>query len=251
MDEQGDKQLTLVTYNIHRCIGRDGHFSPDRVAKVLKPLQADFIALQEVETRNEGGLNLLQKFSEETGMTEIVTGPTLYRSDSAYGNALLSRHRLQDYHTIDISHPGREPRGCISVTAHINRHRIHLMATHLGLRPAERRAQVRSLLSELEQQPADISILMGDLNEWFLWGRPLRWLHHHFTRTSAPRSFPTWLPMLSLDRIWVDPRASLRSIYQIKTPLARAASDHLPIAATLIVGEGETGHERTQTPEQQ
>jgi len=226
-------QLTLATYNIHRCIGTDGRFEPERVAEVLKLLQADFIALQEVETRSDGGIDLLEQFSHATGMKEIVAGPTMYRSDSQYGNALLSRHPLERHETIDISYPEREPRGAISATALIDDCRIHLLATHLGLRPVERRDQVRLLLSELEKQKSDISILMGDLNEWFLWGRPLRWLHRHFTRTSAPATFPARFPLLSLDRIWVDPRSAIRSIRRVSNPTSRLASDHLPITATI------------------
>jgi endonuclease/exonuclease/phosphatase family metal-dependent hydrolase len=76
-------------------------------------------------------------------------------------------------------------------------------------------------------------LLRGDLNEWFLWGRPLRWLHAHFEATPSPRSFPARAPLLALDRIWVEPRALLQRLWVHLTPAARAASDHIPVVADI------------------
>jgi endonuclease/exonuclease/phosphatase family metal-dependent hydrolase len=77
------------------------------------------------------------------------------------------------------------------------------------------------------------TVLLGDLNEWFLWGRPLRWLHAHFERPPAPRTFPAGWPVLALDRVWVKPRRCLRAIAVHRSLLARHASDHLPVVAAL------------------
>jgi endonuclease/exonuclease/phosphatase family metal-dependent hydrolase len=74
---------------------------------------------------------------------------------------------------------------------------------------------------------------MGDLNEWFLWGRPLRWLHRHFRKTPSPRSFPARAPLLALDRIWVEPRVLLQRLWVHASPAARAASDHVPVVADI------------------
>jgi endonuclease/exonuclease/phosphatase family metal-dependent hydrolase len=76
-------------------------------------------------------------------------------------------------------------------------------------------------------------VLAGDLNEWFLWGRPLRWLHAHFEETPAPATFPARLPLLALDRVWTSPRSMLRRLAVHRSPLARRASDHLPLVADL------------------
>ena len=40
--------LTIATYNIHGAVGSDGRFAPARVARVLREINADIIALQEV-----------------------------------------------------------------------------------------------------------------------------------------------------------------------------------------------------------
>jgi endonuclease/exonuclease/phosphatase family metal-dependent hydrolase len=77
---------------------------------------------------------------------------------------------------------------------------------------------------------------MGDLNEWYLWGRPLRWLHAHFReKPRAPPTFPARRPVFALDRIWISPAGCLRRLRCHATPLAREASDHLPLTAEVIV----------------
>ena len=76
---------------------------------------------------------------------------------------------------------------------------------------------------------------MGDLNEWFLWGRPLRRLHRYFVETPALATFPSRLPCLALDRVWAHPRSMLASLAVHRSEIARVASDHLPIVATLAV----------------
>ena len=86
------------------------------------------------------------------------------------------------------------------------------------------------------REKAAATVLLGDLNEWFLWGRPLRWLHARFGHAPAPPSFPARRPLLALDRIWVEPRPILRELRAHASPLARVASDHVPLRAVLELG---------------
>ena len=226
--------MKLATYNIHACIGTDRRFDPDRIVKVLREIDADVVALQEVEHHRVGDLDLLDYLASETGL-HAIAGPTLLRESRHYGNALLTRLPVTALHRIDLSMPNREPRGAIDVTLDCDGQRLQIIATHLGLHPRERRHQVRQLLSMLESSSADRYVLMGDLNEWFLWGRILRWLRKHFHATPHLATFPTTCPLLALDRIWVNPRGMLVNIETHRTPLARHASDHLPLTAQLFM----------------
>jgi endonuclease/exonuclease/phosphatase family metal-dependent hydrolase len=76
-------------------------------------------------------------------------------------------------------------------------------------------------------------VLIGDLNEWFLWGRPL--LQVFFEETPAPATFPSGFPLFALDRAWAKPRRRLRQLLVHSSPLARRASDHLPLVASVEV----------------
>ena len=227
-------RLTLATYNVHRCIGSDRRYDPDRILGVLEELDADVVALQEVERRPWRGRDVLAWLGETAGYA-TVAGPTLLREANHYGNALLTRARLLGTRRIDLSVLGREPRGAIDADLDWKGVPVQLVATHLGLKPAERRAQTLRLLELFNPSDGRLSVLMGDLNEWFLWGRPLRWLRALFGRTPEPRTFPARWPLFALDRIWVQPASSLRAVAVHRSALARLASDHLPLKATVEI----------------
>lgn len=221
-------RIKLASYNIHGAIGTDGCLNPERILGVLRELQADVIALQEVESGVEGR-EILAYLAGETGFYP-VTGPTLWREAGHYGNALLARWPVLDERRLDLSFRAREPRGALSATIACPA-RLQIVTTHLGLWPPERRYQVRCLLNLFDMERVMPAILMGDINEWLLWGKPLRWLHAYFTATPAPATFPSRFPLFSLDRIWVRPRRALLEIGVHASRLARRASDHLPITA--------------------
>jgi endonuclease/exonuclease/phosphatase family metal-dependent hydrolase len=223
--------LRLATWNIHACIGRGGVFKPQRTATVLNELAADVVALQEVEHHSVDGLDLLQYFAAKTGLTGIA-GPTLKRGPRRYGNALLTCLPVLDIVRVDLTLDGREPRGALDALLDWRGRRLQVLATHLGLRPLERRRQVRRLLARVETRQADATVLMGDLNEWLLWGRPLRWLRGHFAPAPHLRTWPAAAPMFALDRIWTRPDPP-DTITTHRTPLARVSSDHLPLKAVL------------------
>jgi endonuclease/exonuclease/phosphatase family metal-dependent hydrolase len=224
--------MRVVTYSIHACIGADGRFDPVRIAHVLRQLNADVLALQEVENHPLGDGELLDYLAAETGLTAFA-GPTLLRETRHYGNPLLTRLPVLTLNRIDLGLPQREPRGAIDAMLNWHGIRIQVVATRLGLRPGERRQQVRQLLALYESDPAALSILLGDLNEWLLWGRPLRWLRWHFAPASQPHTCPARFPLLALDRIRVHPRNALTGIAVHDSPEARVASDHLPLMAAL------------------
>jgi endonuclease/exonuclease/phosphatase family metal-dependent hydrolase len=223
--------LRVVTYNIHRCRGLDRRVRPERITAVLSAIDADIIALQEVGSDHDG-VDTLERLRHATGL-KAVSGPARWRAAGAHGNCLLSRHPIVECTHLDLTYQRREARSAIDAVIDCEGTLLRVLATHLGLRPAERRAQVRSLLKALEAETPHPTLLMGDLNEWFLWGRPLRWLHRHFRKTPSPRSFPARAPLLALDRIWVEPRVLLQRLWVHASPAARAASDHVPVVADI------------------
>ncbi|MBA4141960.1 MAG: endonuclease/exonuclease/phosphatase family protein [Nitrosospira sp.] len=227
-------RLTLVTYNIHAAIGTDGRFNPARVVDVLRELDADVVALQEVEHHDVDGRDLLDYLAEQTGLT-AVAGPTLLRETRQYGNAILTKLPVLAVNRVNLTLPGHEARGAIDVTLAGKGRRMQVVGTHLGLAPWERREQVRKLLKLFEIGSADIHVLLGDVNEWFLWGRPLRWLQAHFRPTPHCATFPSRRPFIALDRMWVHPRRRLERLEVHVSSLARRASDHLPLKGIIRV----------------
>jgi endonuclease/exonuclease/phosphatase family metal-dependent hydrolase len=224
--------LRLASYNVHRAIGRDRRCEPRRILEVIREIDADVVALQEVEAHDSGG-DMLAWLSAETGM-RAVAGTTLLRHDGHYGNGLLTRCEIKASELIYLSFRNREPRGAIAVDLELNGSgTLRVVATHLGLRPAERREQVERLVKLFTWHEQERSVLMGDVNEWFLWGRPLKLLHRYFAETRAVATFPSRMPVLALDRLWTHPGSILRDLKAHASALARVASDHLPLVATL------------------
>lgn len=225
-------RLRVATYNIHRCIGRDGLEDPERIAGVLRRFHADVIALQEAAYDSAGPVNILEDLARSTG-TEAIAGPTLLEEKSLYGNALLTRIKPIEIRRLNISVPGREPRGALAMELGIGDRRIRIVATHLGLRPGERRYQVRRLLTLLEPAAVDATIVLGDFNEWFRWARPLRWMTRRLGALPVLPTFPSYRPLLALDRIWVHPPGSVVRLRLHCSRTAAMASDHLPLVADI------------------
>jgi len=224
--------LSVATYNIHGAVGIDGQFAPERVADVLLEIGADIVALQEVPLGGAQMPNVLALLQDAIGFY-AVEGPTFRVAGRRYGNAILSRYPITATRTIDISFGSREPRGAVDADISCNGHPLRVIATHLGLRAAERQSQIRRLLQvfDTDQMPV---ILLGDVNEWFIWGRSLRWLVSHFESVPAPATFPSRWPLFALDRIWIRPRHRLVQVRAHRSPLARLASDHLPLIAQIV-----------------
>ena len=222
----------IATYNIHRCVGWDGVESPGRIAAVLREIDADVVALQEVAHQPHEPGNVLAFLAGAMGAAAIE-GSTLRSPGGHYGNALLTRLPASDIRRVDISVPQRERRGVLAVMLAAGNRSIAVVATHLGLRAAERRYQIDRILSIVGATSADVTVVLGDLNVWFGWKGPLRRLARVFEPVPAPATFPSRRPLLALDRLWVRPRSTLTSLAVHRSRTARMASDHLPLVADI------------------
>lgn len=223
-------RLTIATWNVHQFIGADGRRDDARIAAVVKALDADVVALQEVPLGRE-----------EVAPPALLHVPELHTVVAAHerwdgvwlGNVILSRLPLRSRRRIDLCFRGREPRSAIQGIFETGRAPLRVLATHLGLRPAERRFQVKRLLESVEHDETSVTVLLGDFNEWFLVGRPLRWLHRRFGKSHALRTFPARWPVLALDRVWVHPPERLVNLETRSSEAIERASDHLPVVGTL------------------
>lgn len=241
--------LFAASYNVHGCVGLDGRQDPERVAHVIRELEADIVGLQEVDSRSgpAGQARRLERLTAASGFHSIQ-GPTILRRDGDYGNVLLTGRRAREIRRLDLSLPGREPRGAIDVDLEIGGVLLRVIVTHLGLQPRERRFQVRRLLDVLTLETGVLTVVMGDINEWLPGSRSLRWLHRRLGRPPARRTFPSFLPLLALDRIWVWPMKALAAIHVHVTPAARIASDHLPLKAAIDVATPSSAERRRVAP---
>jgi endonuclease/exonuclease/phosphatase family metal-dependent hydrolase len=219
--------MRVATYNVHDCVGRDGRFDPRRIAEVLVEIDADVIALQEVTLDRAG--DLIGRL-EKTTKLHAIDGSLFERGVGRYGNLLLTRAAALGSRLHDLSHAGREPRGCIEARLLLDGKAVRVFATHLGLHRRERTTQIDRLAAAVAATD-QAALVLGDLNVW-PWSAALAPLVRIGLRHRPVRSFPTWpRPIAALDRILARAPLVLARCRRHESPLARVASDHFPIVA--------------------
>lgn len=228
--------MRVVSWNVHRCIGTDKEYRPDRIVEVLMKLNADVIALQEVDSslRADDEQDQLSYIASRLGMCAEM-GPTLSLDYGAYGNAVLSRWPILEREEHDLSYRKFEPRGAICVRLECPAGALRVVNTHLGLKYWERAFQIDRVLSELVWVDDSLTVLLGDFNEWFPYsGNALR-LRRAFQRSPRMPTFPAPWPQFALDRIFFSRAPKAVSFRAPRDNLTRVASDHLPLIAEFDV----------------
>lgn len=233
--------MKAASYNIHKCKGVDGASRPDRIIDVIGELGADLVALQEVDRRFGTRRGLLDALTiqKATGMKLLVQSDAPH-GHGWHGNALLVRGEPLFYRRARLELPGLEPRGAIFAELDLGEGTFRVIAAHLGLLRHSRLGQADALLSAFLKLPPLPTILLGDLNEWRRGRRSaLGVLEPTFGVAPAVLSFPSRLPLFPLDRILGWPVGLVRDLRIHDTPLARQASDHLPLVAQVSLASSE------------
>lgn len=234
------RTIRLVTYNVHKCRGWDRRVSPERIARVLAPLEADCIALQEVVDGTPlGRVNQAQVIADALGAKyKVVFGRTRDLRGSHYGNATLTRLPLHSSEQYNLTWKHREPRGCLRTDLRVGKNTLlHVFNVHLGTSYLERRAQGPLLLSDDMLNHAAHTgprIIMGDFNEWTR-GLTSKLMAQQFQKIDLRdyqrrrANFPGPIPVLELDHIYYDAALELTAFRVVRTKLSLIASDHLPL----------------------
>ena len=85
--------LRVATYNIHRCRGIDGRTRPERIASVLRAVDADVVALQEVVGAGPRGGGHAEAIGASLGMGWVMSCLTVvtFSSDSSQSGVPLEK----------------------------------------------------------------------------------------------------------------------------------------------------------------
>lgn len=230
----------IATYNIQKGIGLDLKRQPLRIIEVLKELDADIVALQEVDRRFGNRVASLPPdlIASETGYRAI---PFAERAGSLgwHGNAILVRGPIRVLNHRRLAIPAVEPRGAVMADIEVLGRPLRVVATHLSLLGACRRLQIASIMDQLHGDGDNNLpvVVLGDLNEWRRPSRRMRGLRPEYRVVSPGHSFPSPLPTASLDRIITSPELALNAAHVHRSEMARIASDHLPVWAELTFAE--------------
>jgi endonuclease/exonuclease/phosphatase family metal-dependent hydrolase len=237
-------RVRVVTWNIHKGIGGvDRRYRLERTIAVLAQLAPDLALLQEVaEGMPRCGMdNQVDKLAEALDMRHAAFGAEHRFRIGGYGNAILSRYPLTDSTRIDLTIGRRKQRGLVQTRAHAKLEHgtrsLVVFNLHLGLSGSERAQQLETFLAchPFAHLHHDTPLIVGgDFNDvWASLGQ--RFLEPKgFTRAGKLLpTFPAALPLRPLDGLWIRGGIKVVSAHPVRTALATAASDHLPIVAEL------------------
>ena len=232
--------LLVASYNIRKSVGLDWRRQPDRILSVIGEIDADIVALQEVDRR----------FGQRTSSLSVehIVAATDYlpvrfgarpTSLGWHGNTILVRKGAEVLLHRRLHLPALEPRGAVMADVAINGMVVRVIGMHLGLVGLWRKRQALAVLRHLEALEEKLpTVIMGDLNQWTTEGGALA----HFAKTHnivAPGpSFHASRPLLELDRIITDLDFVVEQAGVHTSAQARLGSDHLPVWARLRLVEG-------------
>lgn len=219
-------RVRIASYNIRKARGVDMRRDPGRVIDVFNGLDADIVVLQEADLRL-GHRKAALPFDLLEKHTDFKVAPVAENEVSIgwHGNGVLLRPGLRAVRVERIILPGLEPRGAVSLEIEGDV-RFMLVATHMGLRRRDRRAQQARIMSAISsEQPV---VIAGDFNEWSK-SKGLEAFASRFKIHAPGRSFHAQRPISALDRIALSQDLTLTDAGVEDGELARRASDHLPI----------------------
>jgi endonuclease/exonuclease/phosphatase family metal-dependent hydrolase len=189
--------VRLATFNVKHGEGPGGEVDIALLARVCAALDADVLALQEVDRnlRRSHDADTAAVVAEACGMAHVF-GAAIAIRGGEYGNALLVRGSIDDVEVVPLEDP--EPRSAIVARVEVAGVALSVAATHLGLRGAGK-AQLPLLVEHLRRRPGP-RLLLGDLN-----------LHPEdvvvppgWTRPSGGPTFPATSPRREIDHVLLD-----------------------------------------------
>ncbi len=246
------RQFKILTYNVHKGfdIGNQA-FVLHQIRDALRETEADILFLQEMQGEHTEHPHRYPnwpqcsqaEFLAEQTWPHAVYGKNAVYSSGHHGNAILSKYALCRWENINVSPFVWASRSLLHGVIQLPDQRnteLHIICIHLGLIGMERRRQFKQLCQRIEQcvPLAAPLIIAGDFNDWtgqaekrfykqFALNEAYQTLHQRYART-----FPVWMPFLTMDRIYYRGFRAL-DCERLKDSPWNRLSDHAPLLATL------------------
>ncbi len=235
------ERLRIATWNIHK--GVSGlvplrRLEIHNLAQAVEGLDADVVCLQEVSKFHHLQAKRFANWPAEPQAD--VLAPEGYhaayatnavRSHSEHGNALLARWPIEGQTQHDLSAHRFEQRGLLHVRLKVHAQNLHVIVVHLALTPKARYVQIERIAAYVASEVPEGAplVLAGDFNDWGeRLHEPLRRVGLRTFEAMRLPTFPSRLPMLHLDRIYVRGLVPASALVPRGKVWARM-SDHLPL----------------------
>jgi len=243
-------QLKILTYNIHKgfSVG-NRRFVLDAIREALRSSGADLLFLQEAQGEHQIHVGRIPGWPLESQfeyLADKIWPHHAYGRNAVYdhghhGNAILSRYPFADYENINVSSFRRASRSILHGTIRLDEtgQEVHVICIHFGLFASERHRQLRTLCQHIKLKiSVDAPLIVaGDFNDWrghasqYLSGQAgLTEVFKH-THGRYARSWPAWMPLLTMDRIYYRGLQLDHCERLVHSPWQKL-SDHAPLMAT-------------------
>jgi endonuclease/exonuclease/phosphatase family metal-dependent hydrolase len=242
--------LKVLTYNIHKGFNPGNRrFVLHQMKDALEEAGADLLFLQEMQGEHQ--LHALEvedwpAISQFEFIAEGVWPFYIYGKNAVYktghhGNAILSRFPFVSWENINVSPFPWASRSLLHGVIRMpdTDKEVHIVCIHFGLTSRERRAQLDRLSERIDQHVPHHAplIIAGDFNDWRSQAERHFERHlglkevFHVTHGDYARTFPCWMPLLPMDRIYFRGLTPVGCERLVGAPWRRL-SDHAPLAAS-------------------
>lgn len=249
-------RIRILTYNVHKAVGVDGAFAPERILEILRHHDADIVLLQEVDRAapRSNHIDLASYLSRELRYHYRAVSMNVHMKKGKYGNATLSRFSIGRQRNINLTIGRRKRRGAqhtrILVQNRSGKAVVDVFNVHLSLRANMRRKQIQMLLESSDLANLTASqpcIIAGDMNDWPGSLKRQQFGPADFVCASGRRpgsrwaikTFPSYAPYAGLDKVFFRGDIKLLQVFRSRLKLARIASDHLPVIADFEVTQAD------------
>ncbi|MBF0314845.1 MAG: endonuclease/exonuclease/phosphatase family protein [Oligoflexia bacterium] len=244
--------IKIITYNIHKGLNFNNRsFVLQEIRKAIRSLDADIVFLQEVigsHSKHQERIKdwpLLTQFEylADTVWTHHAYGKNAVYTAGHHGNAILSKYPFIWQENINISASRLDPRGLLHGIIQLpDNKKLHLICIHCGIFERWRKKQVQKLCSRIHSHIPfeDALIIGGDFNDWrnrvsLELKKQLNILEvFEEIHGEHCRSYPSFWPLLPLDRIYVR-GVDIYEAHCFATAPWNRLSDHLALYAEVNI----------------
>lgn len=238
-------KIRILSYNIHKGFNiSNTDFILEQIRSAMREVNADVLFLQEVLGDHshsrcsipDWATAIQFEYLADTVWPHFAYGKNAIYSEGHHGNAILSKFPIIDWSNQVISTNRFEQRGLLKARVLIPQleREIILANTHLDLTQSGRDQQAKMIISDLKKDTETPFVLLGDFNDWNK--KISKRIESELSVTEAfktlhgkyPATFPSFLPMLSLDRVFLNKMKVIQAI-TLKDGHWKKLSDHLPL----------------------
>ncbi len=223
--------IKTLSFNIHKGIGWGKYyFSLDQIQEQLHTIEPDVVFLQEVRGHQFDHLKAGLWDHHCYGMNAIY-------QTGHHGNVILSKFPIVHINHLDLSVRRLDRKGMLHAIVSLpNNQKLHLLCIHLGLLFGDRNKQMNMIMKYMHINIPDHEpiIMGGDFNDWkghiaqpLITELQLKEAFLH-CRQAYAKSFPAWMPMFKLDRIYYR-GFTASSAEKMTQPAWKYLSDHLAL----------------------